>query len=97
MPSKTGTNLILSSLLATLSYLPFKIVAKFTLIVCLLLFIIDPYPGSRLVVFVAVGGVLVIHRVRRRFLEMHPEEEAEVGEAQEEARGTARVSKQHTD
>lgn len=97
MPSKTGTNLILSSLLATLSYFPFEIVAKFTLIVCLLLFIIDPYPGSRLVAFVAVGGVLVIHRVRRRFLEMHPEDVevgADVGE--EQTKGTTR-DKQHID
>lgn len=62
-----GTNLILSSLLATLSYLPFKLVAKVTLLVCLLVFILDPYPGSRIAVLVAVGGVLLINRLKQRY------------------------------
>lgn len=66
--STVGTNLILSSLLATLSYLPFELVAKVTLLVCLLLFILDPYPGSRLVALVAVVCVSVINRIRQRYL-----------------------------
>jgi len=41
------------------------LIAKITLIVCLLLFILDPYPGSRIVSFCAVGGVLIINRVRQ--------------------------------
>lgn len=45
----TGHNFILASLLATLSYLPYKVVAQFTLVVCLVLFISDPFPVSRLV------------------------------------------------
>ena len=45
----TGSNFILASLLATLSYLPFQLVAQFTLVVCLVLFILDPFPVSRLV------------------------------------------------
>ena len=79
MPNRTGTNLILASLLATLSYLPFEAVAKFTLVVCLLVFILDPYPGSRLVAFVAVGVVLLINRARRYFLEKYPPEEEREG------------------
>ena len=71
MPSgarATGYNLILASLLATLSYLPFQLVAKVTLLVCLLFFILDPFPTSRLVSVTGVGVVLVINRARNRFL-----------------------------
>ncbi len=66
--SRVGTNLILSSFLATLSYLPFELVAKTTLIVAALLFILDPYQGSRIVSLIAVGVVLLINRVRQQFV-----------------------------
>jgi hypothetical protein len=56
---------ILSSLLATLSYLPFRLVAKVTIVVCALLFVADPYPGSRLVSLIATGCVLLINRARQ--------------------------------
>ena len=52
----------------TLSHSPFELIAKITLIVCLLLFILDPYPGSRIVSFCAVGGILIINRVRQKFV-----------------------------
>ena len=48
---------------------PFELIAKITLIVCLLLFILDPYPGSRIVSFCAVGSVLIINRVRQKFVQ----------------------------
>jgi hypothetical protein len=55
--------ILLSPFLATLSYLPFKVVAKITIIVCAFLFVIDPYPGSRLISIFAVCCVNLIHRV----------------------------------
>jgi len=81
MPSNrsVGTNLILSSCLAALSYLPFELIAKITLIVCLLLFILDPYPGSRLVSFCAIGGVLIINRVRQQFIVQEVEHQEDKG------------------
>eukprot|EP00804_Cyclotella_cryptica_P020833 CCRYP_011444-RB/>CCRYP_011444-RB protein AED:0.32 eAED:0.32 QI:63/0.5/1/1/0/0.33/3/1540/84 len=48
-----GGNVILASLLAALSYLPFELIAKSTLIVCIAMFVADPFPTSRLV---SVGG-----------------------------------------
>ena len=48
-----GGNLILSSFLAALSYLPFEMIAKFTLVFCVAIFVFDPFPTSRLV---SVGG-----------------------------------------
>jgi hypothetical protein len=56
--------LVLSSALATLSYLPFQLVAKVTIGVCALLFVVDPYPGSRLISLIATGVVLLINRAK---------------------------------
>ena len=56
-------------------YSPFELIAKITLIVCLLLFILDPYPGSRIVSFCAVGSVLIINRVRQKLLVSEKEQE----------------------
>jgi hypothetical protein len=55
---------ILSSALATLSYLPFQLVAKVTIGVCALLFVVDPYPGSRLISLICTGVVLLINRAK---------------------------------
>ncbi|KAL3816071.1 hypothetical protein ACHAXA_009709 [Cyclostephanos tholiformis] len=54
--------LFLSPFLATLSYLPFQVVAKVTILICVLLFVVDPYPGSRLISLLAVCCVNLIHR-----------------------------------
>ncbi len=70
-----GSNFILASLLASLSYLPFELVAKFTLIVCVGLFVLDPFPTSRLVSVAGVAVVLAITRARQRFLILEAEEE----------------------
>lgn len=57
---------------------PFELIAKITLIVCLLLFIVDPYPGSRIVSFCAVGGVLIINRVRKKFIVQEVEHQEDI-------------------
>mmetsp|Transcript_29295 Transcript_29295/g.53086 ORF Transcript_29295/g.53086 Transcript_29295/m.53086 type:complete len:98 (+) Transcript_29295:213-506(+) len=86
MPSNrtVGTNLILSSLLATLSYLPFEIVAKGTLIICVLLFVLDPFHESRLVAVAGVCGVLVINRARQRFVVVPSTTDGGVGDQQQQ-------------
>mmetsp|Transcript_19835 Transcript_19835/g.42668 ORF Transcript_19835/g.42668 Transcript_19835/m.42668 type:complete len:98 (+) Transcript_19835:20-313(+) len=68
-----GTNFILAAVLATLSYLPFELVAKGTLIVCVTLFVADPFPTSRLVSVGGVAMVLLLTRARRNFT--HDEEQ----------------------
>ena len=70
----TGSNFILASLLASLSYLPFELVAKFTLIVCVGLFVVDPFPTCRLVSVAGVAVVLVITKARQRFLILEAKE-----------------------
>jgi hypothetical protein len=55
---KIGQSLVVSTLLAILSYLPFEVLAKSTLIFCILTFVTDPFPPtSRLLSF---GGALVV-------------------------------------
>ena len=49
----TGSNIAFASILAALSYLPFEIIAKSTLLFCIAIFVLDPFPTSRLV---SVGG-----------------------------------------
>ena len=63
-PPQTNMTVILSSALATLSYLPFQLVAKVTIGVCALLFVVDPYPGSRLISLICTGVVLLINRAK---------------------------------
>ena len=60
-----GMEIIISSFLATLTYLPFRLVARVTIVVCALLFVADPYPGSRLVSLIATRCVLLINRARQ--------------------------------
>eukprot|EP00804_Cyclotella_cryptica_P022386 CCRYP_015912-RB/>CCRYP_015912-RB protein AED:0.46 eAED:0.63 QI:99/0/0.5/1/0/0/2/0/95 len=72
-----GGNVILASLLTALSYLPFELIAKSTLIVCIAMFVVDPFPTSRLVSVcvcllsrtAGVAIVLLLTRVRNRFVE----------------------------
>lgn len=71
----TGSNFILASLLASLSYLPFELVAKSTLVLCVGLFVVDPFPTSRLVSVAGVAVVLVITKARQRVLILDANEE----------------------
>ena len=67
---RLGGNLVLASLLALLSYVPFEWVAKGTLIVSAVLFVWDPIPPtSRLLAVVSVLMVSVIGRLHRQWHE----------------------------
>ena len=81
----TGSNFILASLLATLSYLSFQLVAQFTLVVCVILFVLDPFPTSRLVSVAGVAVVLAITRARRHFLILEAANEDEERQQQQSA------------
>jgi len=67
---RVGGSLVISSLLAALSYVPFKIVAKVSLFICVALFVFDPIPPlSRLLSLVLCGVVLLTTRVEREWRE----------------------------
>ena len=83
-----GGNLMLASALALLSYVPFQLVAKISLILCVLVFIVDPIPPmSRLLSLVAVMVVALLTKAHRRWEEenqtLHSENELQQQEEKE--------------
>mmetsp|Transcript_21129 Transcript_21129/g.29849 ORF Transcript_21129/g.29849 Transcript_21129/m.29849 type:complete len:113 (-) Transcript_21129:849-1187(-) len=82
---QAGSNLTPAAILALLSYVPFEYVAKFTLILCVLLFVLDPFPPtSRLVSLIATVVVALIARQERQFREQQQQEEELVEGSKEE-------------
>ena len=63
-----GGNLVLASVLSLLSYVPFELVAKGSLLFCVFLFIVDPFPPlSRLVSLVSTVIVALLARSHRHW------------------------------
>jgi len=61
---------MLASILAILSYAPFAWVAKGTLLLCVFLFVVDPFPPlSRLLSLIITIVVAVLSRAYRRWHE----------------------------
>jgi hypothetical protein len=58
-PHRLGGNVALASFLALLSFVPFKIVAKGTLVISAFLFIVDPIPP--LTRILAVASLFVVN------------------------------------
>ena len=83
---RVGGNLMLASLLAHLSYVPFEWVAKGTLILCVLLFIVDPFPPvSRLVSLLATLIVALLSKTHRQWhQDMQDEEEEKESESDQQ-------------
>jgi|UniRef100_A0A8J9TGR5 hypothetical protein len=66
-----GGNLMIASVLAILSYIPFEIVAKISLVFCVWMFVVDPIPPfSRLL---AVGTTLVVALLSKAHRHWHKE------------------------
>lgn len=61
---------MLASALALLSYVPFQWVAKGTLLLCVFLFVVDPFPPmSRLLAIMGTLFVAILSRAHRRWHE----------------------------
>lgn len=68
--ARHGQSIILASILALLSYVPFKIVAKSTLIFCGLVFVFDPIPPtSRILSLLSVVIVGILGKIERKWRE----------------------------
>ena len=67
-------NLVLAAAVALLSYLPFKILAKMTLIMAALLFVLDPFPMARLVSIISILIMGVLNKLKEAW-ELGQEEE----------------------
>jgi hypothetical protein len=74
-PIRLGGNLVLASILAVLSYVPFEMVAKGSLVFCALLFIVDPIPPtSRLLSVATVLVVAVLTRLHNQWKAVNDED-----------------------
>jgi hypothetical protein len=79
-----GGNLVLASGLSFLSYIPFEVVAKGTLLVLAFLFVFDPFPPvSRLLALISCGFVSFLTRAYRNWNEQQVlmEQELELSNA----------------
>jgi len=78
MSSHRSNNLIIAGVLALLSYAPFKIVAQITLVLCLFLFVLDPFPpNSRLIAIIAVSVVHLLSKLEKKWNKEKCQEERE--------------------
>ena len=81
--SRAGQNIVLAAILALLSYVPFEVVAKLSLIVCVFLFVVDPFsPVSRLLSLVATIVVALLSRSYRHWKAYNDENGVEVVNSQ---------------
>lgn len=78
--ASSGSNLVLASGLALLSYVPFEYVAKGSLITCAILFIFDPIPPlSRLLALVSLCVVYFLSKLHKQaVLEAEQNEEVTI-------------------
>jgi hypothetical protein len=73
--ARLGGNLVLASLLALASYVPFEWVAKGSLVVCAILFIVDPIPPvTRLVSLVSLFLVFWVSKLYKQHQQQQAEE-----------------------
>jgi hypothetical protein len=69
LQQRLGGNLVLASLLAVLSYVPFHYIAKFSLLVCAFLFILDPIPPvTRLLAIASIFAVSGLSRLHIKYI-----------------------------
>lgn len=77
---------MLASLLALLSYVPFEVVAKVSLLVCVALFILDPLPPvTRLLSLVATIVVALLSKWYRQAMQAQRQEEALAEESKKDS------------
>jgi hypothetical protein len=68
--SSRGMNVMLASAMALLSYVPFEWVAKGTLLLCVFLFVVDPFPPmSRILSIAATLSFALLSRAHRSWHE----------------------------
>lgn len=88
-----GGNLMIASVLALLSYVPFEWVAKGTLLFCVFLFVVDPIPPvSRIASLVTTLVVAFLSRAYRRWHEEKAATEAAESDENDQGAGKDKYS-----
>jgi hypothetical protein len=60
-------NVLLAAAVALLSYFPFEVVAKITLLVAGLMFMLNPFPLARLVSVICILVLAILNRVKKNW------------------------------
>jgi hypothetical protein len=60
-------NVLLAAAVALLSYFPFEVVAKITLLVAALMFMLNPFPLARLVSVICILVLAILNRVKKNW------------------------------
>ena len=60
---------VLPMLVAMTAYLPFEVVAKMTLVAAAGCWVLNPFPGARLVAMAGVAAVLAMAKVRKVWMD----------------------------
>ena len=79
-------NVLLAASVALLSYFPFEVICKLTLLVAALMFIANPFPLARLVSTICILVLAILNRVKKNWdigQEGNEEEEEEEEEPTE--------------
>ena len=69
VPMASRNRVLLPALVAMTAYLPFEVVAKMTLVAAAASWILNPFPGARLVSMAGVAAVLVAAKIRKVWIE----------------------------
>jgi hypothetical protein len=72
-------NVLLAAAVALLSYFPFEVVAKITLLVAALMFMLNPFPLARLVSVICILVLAILNRVKKNW----DQSQEEMGEEME--------------
>mmetsp|Transcript_28618 Transcript_28618/g.48330 ORF Transcript_28618/g.48330 Transcript_28618/m.48330 type:complete len:97 (+) Transcript_28618:168-458(+) len=74
-------NILLAASVALLAYFSFEVIAKITLIVAALMFMLNPFPLARLISLICILVLAILNKIKKTWEEGQEEEE----EAQEGA------------
>jgi len=58
-------NVLLAAAVALLSYFPFDVIAKLTLIVAALMFILNPFPLARIIALICILVLAILNKVKK--------------------------------
>lgn len=58
-------NVLLAASVALLSYFPFEVVAKLTLLVAALMFVLNPFPLARILSLICILVLAILNRVKK--------------------------------
>jgi hypothetical protein len=60
-------NVLLAASVALLSYFPFEVICKITLLVAALMFVLNPFPLARIISIICILVMAILNRVKKNW------------------------------